>query len=206
MVSPEPEAGTGIGALRFACACASGDRSADDPWVAIPQRGKLNDGTKARILNAIHRQPRTVAQLAQELGLSRAAVHRQVTDLLASDLIQECPAPVGHRTWAVERYYRPNFPVILAGDRQEFLPVLEDLAGAIATAFHNRQEALGAAFERTSLASQGVHIEEVSHYLYTAALRLARERLEAAGELPPWPTHADGSRWVWWAEEPAPQW
>jgi hypothetical protein len=41
------------------------------------------------------------------------------------------------------------------------------------------------------------------HYLYAAAARLARERLEATGDLPPWPQHADGSRWVWWAEEPA---
>jgi hypothetical protein len=30
---------------------------------------------------------------------------------------------------------------------------------------------------------------------------LARERLEADGDLPPWPVHDDGSRWVWWAEE-----
>lgn len=66
--------------------------------------------------------------------MSRAAIHRQVADRLASDLIQEIPAPIGQRAWPVERYFHPNFPVILAAGRQEFLPVLEDLAGAIAIA------------------------------------------------------------------------
>lgn len=95
--------------------------------------------------------------------MSRAAIHRQVADRLASDLIQEIPAPIGQRAWPVERYFHPNFPVILAAGRQEFLPVLEDLAGAIAIAFQNHQDAPGAAFERTSLARQGLRFEEVSH-------------------------------------------
>lgn len=61
MVSPEPEAGDRDGALRVASACASSARGAGDPWADIPPRGKLNDGATARILNAIHRQPRTIA-------------------------------------------------------------------------------------------------------------------------------------------------
>jgi hypothetical protein len=56
--------GDGVPGLRFACACASAAPVAEDPWVAISQQRKLNDGTKERILNAIYREPRTVAQLA----------------------------------------------------------------------------------------------------------------------------------------------
>jgi uncharacterized membrane-anchored protein len=44
-------------------------------------------------------------------------------------------------------------------------------------------------------------MEILRHYLYATATRLAREHLEANGTLPLWPEHADGSRWIWWAEE-----
>ena len=75
--------------LRFACACASAVPIAEDPWVAIVNQRKLNDGTKERILNAIYRQPRTITQLAELLGISAPAVHRHVVDMLADELIQE---------------------------------------------------------------------------------------------------------------------
>lgn len=187
--------------LRFACSCASAVAVADDPWVAVAQQGKLNDGTKELILNILYRQPRTITQLAQQLGLSAPTIHRHITDLLTSDLIREAQAPGGAREWAVERYYRPNFPVILAADRQALAPVLEELAGAVADAFRAQQEALTAAIARTDLPGRGDQAEDLLHYLYTAAVRLARARLEADGNLPPWPRHGDGSRWVWWAEE-----
>ena len=51
--------------LRFACACASAVPTGEDPWVAIVNQRKLNDGTKELILNAIYRQPRTITQLAE---------------------------------------------------------------------------------------------------------------------------------------------
>src|SRR5918993_2414240 len=85
--------GDGAQVLRLACACASGAPVAEDPWVAIVNQRKLNDGTKELILNALYRQPRTVAQLAQRLGLSPPAVHRHVVELLASELIREAVAP-----------------------------------------------------------------------------------------------------------------
>src|SRR5215211_6912875 len=104
---PSPP-GDGAQALRFACACTSAAPVAEDPWVAISQQNKLNDGTKERILNALYRRPRTIAQLAQHLGLSAPAVHRHVAELLASELIREVDAPEDGRRSALERYYRPN--------------------------------------------------------------------------------------------------
>ena len=105
------------------------------------------------------------------------------------------------RSRSSERYYRPNFPVVLAADRDALQPVLEDLAADIAAVFQQRQEALANALTETSLSARGEPVELVHHYLYTTATRLARGRLEADGALPPWPDHADGSRWIWWAEE-----
>ncbi len=187
--------------LRFACSCASASTVIDDPWAAIPHDGKLNDGTKELILNAVYRRPRTIAQLARHLGISQPAVHRHVAELLANELIREVDVPATARGWAVERYYQPNFPVVLAADRETLQPILADLAAEIAEAFRRRQEALADAFARTSLPARGEPFAALVHYLYATAGRLARARLEEEGRLPPWPEHRDGSRWVWWAEE-----
>ena len=187
--------------LRFACACASAVPIAADPWVAVVNQRKLNDGTKELILNAIYRQPRTITQLAELLGISAPAVHRHVVDLLADELIREVDLAAPHRSRAIERYYRPNFPVLLSSDQATLQPAIEDLAADIAAAFHRRQEALADAFAHTSLPAREEQAEMLLHYLYATATRLARARLEADGALPPWPEHADGSRWIWWAEE-----
>ena len=187
--------------LRFACACASAVPIGAEPWVAIVNQRKLNDGTKELILNAIYDQPRTITQLAELLGISAPAVHRHVVDLLGDELIQEVD-PAAQRSRGGERYYRPNFPVVLSADRTALQPVLEDLAADIAAAFRRRQNALADAFAQTSLPARGDPFEMLLHYLYAAATRMARERLETAGDLPPWPEHADGSHWIWWAEEP----
>ena len=187
--------------LRFACACASAVPSGADPWVAIVNQRKLNDGTKELILNAIYRQPRTITQLAELLGISAPAVHRHIVDMLADDLIQEVDLAAPQRSRGSERYYRPNFPVVLAADRDALQPVLEDLAADIAAVFQQRQEALANALADTSLPARGEPVELLHHYLYATATRLARARLEVDGALPPWPDHADGSRWIWWAEE-----
>ena len=46
--------------------------------------GAVPTSPKELILNALYRQPRTTAQLAQILGLSAPAVHRHVAELLDS--------------------------------------------------------------------------------------------------------------------------
>jgi DNA-binding Lrp family transcriptional regulator len=188
--------------LRFACACASAVPVTEDPWVAISQQRKLNDGTKELILNLIYRQPRTITQLADLLEISAPAVHRHISELSTSELIREVAAPEDGRRSGPERYYEPNFPVVLAPDRAVLQPVLENLATDIAEAFGRRQEELAGAFLQTSLPDRGELFEALLHYLYTEAARIARARLEAEGALPPWSEHIDGSRWIWWAEEP----
>jgi predicted ArsR family transcriptional regulator len=107
--------------------------------VAISQQRKLNDGTKERILNAIYRRPRTITQLAELLGISAPAVHRHIVDMLADELVQEVVLEAPQRSRGSERYYRPNFPVVLAADRSALQPVLDELAAEIAAAFHQRR-------------------------------------------------------------------
>jgi DNA-binding transcriptional ArsR family regulator len=188
--------------LRFSCACCSAVPIAEDPWVAIVNQRKLNDGTKELILDAIYRQPRTITQLAELLGISAPAVHRHAGEMLACELISEVGVTALERSRASERHYSPNFPVVLASDQVALQPVLEDLAADIATAFQRRQDALASAFAHTSLHARGESVDMLLQYMYATATRRARERLEAGSELPAWPKHADGPRWVWWAEEP----
>src|ERR671911_2176107 len=94
--------------LRFACACASAVPIGEDPWVAIVNQRKLNDGTKELILNAIYRQPRTITQLAELLGISAPAVHRHIVDMLVDEMIQDEHLAAQQRSGGRERYYRPN--------------------------------------------------------------------------------------------------
>src|SRR5215208_6358623 len=178
--------------LRLACSCASASAIMSDPWAAISHDGKLNDGTKERILNALSAQPRTIAQLAQLLGISSPAVHRHVTDLLATELVAEVQLPQDGRRSPVERYYQPTFPVALAVDRATFDPVLQDLAADIAAAFRRRQEALADAFAQTSLSARGGSNESLLHYLFATAGRIAR----TTGSQRRATTLARASRWL----------
>jgi hypothetical protein len=91
---------------------------------------------------------------------------------------------------------------VLAADRRDLQPALKLLAETIAGEVRERQSALSEAFAQSSLPARGESFDALGHYLYAATVRLARETLEADGTLPAWPTHADGPRWVWWAEEP----
>jgi DNA-binding transcriptional ArsR family regulator len=188
--------------LRFACGCASATTPPADPWAPLVQQGKLRDGTKERILNALHVAPSTVAQLAERLGLSQPTIHRHITDLLVSELIREEPVPEDERAWAVERYYRPNFPVIHTTDHAALSLLLDELSDVFAAAFQRSLPSLHAAIAQTRLPEREEERDAVLHYLYTTAARLGRAKLEQADALPAWSAHRDGSRWLWWAEEP----
>lgn len=176
----------------------------DDPWTSVSREGKLNDGTKERILNTIYRQPQTITQIAQHLDLAPSGVHRHINEMLATELIREVSISEEDRRSVVERYYCPNFPVALAPDREAFQGVIQDIAVAFARAFRARESAISEAFGRTNSAFQGQRFDVVLHYIYTAAGRRAREILQAEGMLAEWPEHSDGSRWLWWAEEMGP--
>jgi DNA-binding transcriptional ArsR family regulator len=188
--------------LRLACGCASATTPPADPWASLVQQGKLRDGTKERILNALHDAPSTIAQLAARLDLSQPTIHRHITDLLVSELIREESVPEDERMWAVERYYRPNFPVIDSTDRAAVSLLLDELSDAFAVAFQRSLPSLRMALAQTRPPEGEDERDAVLHYLYTTTARLGRAKLERAGALPAWPAHRDGSRWLWWAEEP----
>ena len=185
-------------ALHFPCECVSVQHGYSDPWAGVTQNKLLNDGTKERVLNSVARQPKTIARLAKELGLSQPTVHTHVNDMLKSELLRE--AKQWEKKHPTENYYEPNFPVIRATDRA-FEPICEELAGQIAELFKAKQVELKQAFEKTSLANQGWEFSDLAQYCYASAQRGARKLLEKRRVLAPRKSHKDGAEWLFWAEE-----
>lgn len=56
-------------------------------WALIARRGVLKGGTKEKILNLVHEEPGTLAQLSQSLEVSQPTIHRHLTGLVSGGLI-----------------------------------------------------------------------------------------------------------------------
>lgn len=186
--------------LQFPCECVSVQRGYSDPWAEITQNKLLNDGTKERILNAVARQPRTIARLAAELGLSQPAIHTHVNDMVQSELLREATA--WKKNHPAENFYEPNFPVVKNADRVAVEPLCEEIAARMAEIFESKHRELKQVIERTELAEKSWEFSDLSQYLYACAQRGARKLLEERGVLPRRKKHRNGTEWLFWAEEP----
>jgi DNA-binding transcriptional ArsR family regulator len=188
--------------LQFACDCVSHLRQPiRDPWSYVSRAGLISSETKEIILNKTYREPKTVTQLAKEIGLSQPAIYKHVKELLASDMMREAHLPDAEKSYRVEKYYEPNFPVLLKGDVAQMEPVCRKVAESIAEIYWQHQDELREAFAGSSLEQRGYALEDILDYLYSKIRRLGREILDQQGFFPPLPAHRDGSRWVYWAEE-----
>src|SRR5205809_7685043 len=113
--------------LRFACQCVSSRESTKtDPWAAVVQKKLLMDGTKEEILNVVARKPKTIAQVAKELGLSSPTILTHIRALIESELLRESEEM--ERRYPAERFYEPNFPVIFTDERAQFETLCQDIA------------------------------------------------------------------------------
>jgi DNA-binding transcriptional ArsR family regulator len=188
--------------LLFACDCVSHLHGAiRDPWSYVSRAGLISSETKEIILNKTYREPKTVTQLAKEIGLSQPAIYKHVQELLASDMLQEADLPDEEKTYRIEKYYEPNFPVLLKEDVTQLEPACRRVAEHIAEIYWEHRDELQAAFAGCSLETRGYTVEDILDYLYSRSRRLGRSILDEQGFFPELPTHRDGSRWVYWAEE-----
>ena len=188
--------------LQFACDCVSHlHQTIRDPWSYVSRAGLISNETKEIILNKTYREPKTVTQLAKEIGLSQPAIHKHVQELLASDMVRETPLPDEEKTYRVEKYYEPNFPVLLQEDVGQLEPVCHTIAEEIAKIYWDHRDELQEAFEGTSLGERGFALEHILDFLYSKIRRMGRTVLDEQGFFPELPLHQDGSRWVYWAEE-----
>lgn len=190
--------------LQFACDCVSHlQDSYRDPWSYVTRAGLISSETKEIILNKTYRQPKTVTQLAKEIGLSQPAIYKHVQELLDSDMLREVDLPSGEKAYRVERYYTPNFPVLLQDDVTHFEASCRKVADHITRVYWEHRHEFQQAFNESSLEERGFNLEDVLDYLYSRTRRMARQILEEQGFFPELPLHRDGSRWVYWAEEVA---
>ena len=188
--------------LQFACDCVSHLHQAiRDPWSYVSRAGLISHETKEIILNKTYREPKTVTQLAKEIGLSQPAIYKHVKELLASDMMREAPLPDEEKTYRVERYYEPNFPVLLQEDVTQLEPVCRKIAEEIAKIYWEHRDELEQAFADISLGERGFALEDILDFLYSKIRRMGRTVLDEQGFFPELPVHQDGSRWTYWAEE-----
>jgi DNA-binding transcriptional ArsR family regulator len=192
---------TGLRSLRFPCECvSSGPGGYSDPWSEITRNKLLPDGTKEEILNLVAREPKTISQLAEALTLSAPSVHTHINDMMKSELLRE--SELWEKKHPTERYYEPNFPVFKAKECQEFRSLCEDMAHEVVALFERNRANMERAFERTELKNQGWKLSDVAQCLYANMQRSARTELEQRGLLVSRQSHANGVKWIFWAEEP----
>ena len=188
--------------LQFACDCVSHLHDVvRDPWSHVSRAGLISSETKEIILNKTYRQPKTVTQLAREIGLSQPAIHKHVKELLNSDLLRTVSIADEEKSYRVEQYYEPNFPVLLLEDLSQLEPACRKVAQRIAEIYWEHRDELQNAFANSSLEKRGYVIEDILDFLYSKIRRMGREILDEQGFFPELPTHKDGSCWVYWAEE-----
>ena len=192
----------GMDGLRFPCECVSSRRGGySDPWAAITKHKLLLDGTKEEILNLLAREPKTISQLAEALSLAPPSVYVHVNDMMKSELLRE--SVEWEKKHPTERYYEPNFPVFRAEDCAEFEALCQQMAEQVVALFEKKRPQVERAFARTSLPGRGWKLTDVTQCLYANMQRRARAILEQRGVLRPREKHANGAKWVFWAEEPS---
>ena len=186
--------------LRFPCECVSARGGYSDPWAAIAKNKLLPDGTKEEILNLVAREPKTISQLAEALSLSPPSVFAHVNDMMRSELLRE--SEEWEKKYPTERYYEPNFPVFRAEECAEFAALCQEMAEQVVALFEKKRTKMERAFAKTSFASRGWELTNITQCLYANMQRSARTLLEQRGLLRQREKHKNGAEWVFWAEEP----
>jgi DNA-binding transcriptional ArsR family regulator len=189
--------------LRFPCECVSGGPGGySDPWADITRKKLLPNGTKEEILNLVAREPKTISQLAEALRLSPPSVHTHINDMMKSELLRE--SEEWEKKYPAERYYEPNFPVFKAKECAEFKALCEEMSKELVAMFEKKRQKMERAFRKTSLPQQGWGLSDITQCVYANMYRGARALLEQRGLLSPREKHANGAKWIFWAEEPKP--
>jgi DNA-binding transcriptional ArsR family regulator len=186
--------------LYFPCECVSArSENYSDPWAGIAKNRLLMNGTKEQILNLVAREPRTISQLAKELKIAPPSVHTHINDMLASELLRD--SEEWEKLHPKERYYEPNFPVVLSEDHAAFENICREMSEQIAEVFEQARPKFEQAFEKTALGAKGWEFADLAQYFYACIQRSARRTLEERGTLQQAEKHRNGVEWVFWAEE-----
>jgi len=120
--------------------------------------------------------------------------------MVRSELLRE--AVEWEKTHPAERYYEPNFPVFKAEECAEFMALCEEMSKELVTLFERKQKKIERAFAKTGLHQKGWDTLDITQCLFANMYRGASTQLEQRGLLSPREKHANGAKWIFWAEEP----
>ena len=131
--------------------------------------GKFNDATRSEtrriILNRIYREPRTSAQIADDLGLSRVVIAKHLKILLEADLIKEVDVSEERRQYKQERYYTVNFPVLTKKDEHELEELLREIGEEVYGVLDKYEGRLREILQEMSMYKKGWRFEDLAPYL-----------------------------------------
>ena len=167
--------------LKFPCDCVSSTPSCDEPWAAVAKEGMFKDGTKEQILNLVHRDPSTVAQLAKATGLSQPTILRHVSEMVGDGLLSELASQ--RKEYSFERYYAPGFPIVTRHDQELMASEVEKAASVQAGSLAAWLAGVKKLYAKTDAASSGWEFEEFAQYLFHRVQRESRNKLEEEGVL-----------------------
>ncbi|MDQ3547685.1 MAG: helix-turn-helix domain-containing protein [Chloroflexota bacterium] len=163
--------------------------------VQVPARFPVETPTpRERLVAALAGRPRTVAQLANDFGLSQPTMLDQVRRALRDGLIVEVEVLPEQRRTAGERYYAPTVPVIRQADRELLEPACRALANEMATALAGQRGDLLAAFAMTHLARDGWEFSDLWPFIQEIVFRLTLEQMD--GLIAPTAVARHGLAWV----------
>ncbi len=184
--------------MKFPCDCISSTPSCEEPWARVAKEGMFKDGTREDILNLLNEKSRTIAQLAKATKLAQPTIFRHVSDLVNYGLLKEFDPD--EKDYVVERYYKPNFPVISRDDQRLFQDQIAEISSEVSTIFEQHLPELERQFAGTSLSKDGWSFGEIAHYLLHCVQRDVRTRLEDKGIIAKTPP--EGQRgFIFWAKE-----
>ena len=172
----------------------------DDPWSYVSKSGSLSSETRQIIINKIYKDPKTVTQLAKEIGLSQPAIHKHVAELLKEGLIREVEVPISERVFKREKYYSPTFPVVSKSDLGVLGPILMEIVEEVSEVVKKNEGRLKSLFDKTGLPKRQWAFEDLTFFLYKKITDLTREKFEREGFFPEIPVRNE-EKWVFWAEE-----
>lgn len=163
--------------------------------VQVPARLPIEAPTaRERLVATLAERPRTVAQVANDFGLSQPTMLEQVRRALRDGLIVEVDVPIEQRRTAGERYYAPTVPVIRQADRELLEPACRAIASELAAALTEQRGDLLAAFAMTHLARDGWGFSDLWPFISEMVFRLTLEQMD--GLIAPTAVPPHGLAWV----------
>jgi ArsR family transcriptional regulator len=122
----------------------------------------LSNPTRLAVLSSLHNSPKTVAMLADELGISRPVIWRHLERLQRNKLTKESDRPLGEKKYKQEIYYENNFPILTKEDTAKLVPILKQIEDDVEKLVEKQAKKLEEALSQTTIDSKGYGFVDIS--------------------------------------------